>query len=238
MVTGGRMRIAAQKIEKNAAQAEAIVSHVRDYLSRPRKGIHVSDLLFPRRAYFSRKHPEIELTEEEVGRFIAGRGHHQIIQAMTTSPEFREVSVERSGISGHIDIYKELPVEIKTTRAMKVATKDELSPHYIEQLGMYCALVNINRGQLLLLHLGIREVGKHGMTPKLVVYDVSFHDLDAIKREMLGRKIALEKALAEDDPKSLAPCPEWMCDGCKYAEFCRVTQLEKTAAETLGGSHV
>ena len=216
------MRIPAKKIEENTAQAEAVVSHVRGYLSQPRKGIHISDLLFLRRAYFSRKHPEIELTEEEIGRFIAGRGHHQIIQAMTASPEFREVPIEWSGISGHIDIYKEVPVEIKTTRAMKVARKEELSPHYIEQLGMYCALVHINRGQLLLLHLGIREAGKQGMAPKLVVYDVYFDDLNAIRREMLVRKTALEKALGEDDPRDLEPCPEWMCDGCKYVEFCRI----------------
>jgi CRISPR/Cas system-associated exonuclease Cas4 (RecB family) len=222
------MKIAASKIDENPAQAGAVVSHVRWYLSRPREGIHVSDLLFPRRAYFSRKHPEVELTEEEVGRFIAGRGHHQIIQALTTSPEFREVPVRWEGISGHIDIYKEVPVEIKTTRAMKVAAKEELSPHYIEQLGMYCALANVKRGQLLLLHLGIREAGKQGMTPKLVVYDAAFDHLDAIRREMLERKDALVKALEGDDPKDIIPCPEWMCDGCKYAEFCRVDQSKKT----------
>lgn len=215
------MKIAPFEVEENKALRDKIILRARQFLGRPRSGIHVSDLLFPRRAYFTKKHPEVKLTEREVGYFIAGRAHHEVIEALAVSPEYHEQSVEWNGIRGCIDVYNDMPVEIKTTRAMKIRGGRELVdeyPHYFEQIGMYCAMARCNRGWLLIFYLNARE--NNSNTPKLVAHEVRFEDLGAIRREMAERKRVLEEALIKNDPGILPQCPGWMCRDCKYQEFC------------------
>ena len=210
------------EVEVNRTQQEAMVAALKTFLSRPRTGISVSDLLFPRKTFYSRKHTEVEVTEDEMGYFIAGRGHHDIIGILTTTDEFTEVKVEWEGIKGHIDIYEDVPIEVKTTRLNRIATREELirnNSHYFEQLGMYCAMTNHNVGRLLLFYLGVKN-GDNKTLPKLVVYDVTYKDMGGIRKEMLERKKLLEDAFSADSAEKLPMCPKWMCQRCKYREFC------------------
>jgi CRISPR/Cas system-associated exonuclease Cas4 (RecB family) len=213
-------------IVENQLWRDRFLSEARAFLGRPRQGIHVTDLVFPRRAYFRIKHPEVMPTEEEVGRYIAGRGHHHVLEVLAALPEYREVEVAWNGIEGHIDVFEDAPVEIKTTRALRVASAEEIKreyPFWIRQLGYYCAMTGKRKGRLVVFYLNVPTNSKNkiGLIPRLSVFEVEFRDLEEIKREMSRLKEALQMALDTDDPSGLEPCPSWMCEDCRFAEMCK-----------------
>ena len=212
------------KIEDNEEYARKLTDIVRVWLDRPRNGIHVSDLLFPRASYFNKISPQ-PLTDREVGYFIAGRGHHEIVESLNGDKRFREKTVTWNGIEGTIDFLDKVPTEIKTTRSQSTATPDKLSKHYLDQLGYYCAMMDSNIGRLIIFYLGARETdpdGKRIMTPKFKVFDINYPDLEGIKKDMLSRKDLLVKAVETKDFTSLPKCPEWKCTDCKYRDKCIV----------------
>ena len=58
---------------------------------RPRSqdGWHVSDLLYPRKAYFQRLDPK-PMTDVQAGYFIAGHGHHHVVEAILKRNESKQ----------------------------------------------------------------------------------------------------------------------------------------------------
>lgn len=214
------------KIEDNEEYARKLTDTVRTWLDKPRNGIHVSDLLFPRATYFSKISPQ-PLSDKEVGFFVAGRAHHEVIEALAGEKRFREQTVKWNGIEGNIDFIEDIPTEVKTTRAQTVATPEKLSKHYLDQLGYYCAMMNSNIGRLIIFYLGARETasdGKRIMTPKFKVFDIKYPDLEMIKKEMLRRKDILIEAVETRNFNSLPKCPEWKCIDCKYGDKCVVSE--------------
>ena len=223
-------QISGIRIVEDTRWRDKFFETAKGFLGRPKEGLHVSDLIFLRRTYFRTKYPEIGLTDEEVVRFIAGRGHHHAVEVLAALPEYREVEVTWNGIRGHIDIYENEPVELKTTRAMKVASAEEIwkeFPFWIRQLAYYCAMVNKPRGKLMVFYLNIpaNSGNRSGLTPKLTAFEVEFGDLRGVRQEMLERKEALEKALATGDPLGLEPCPRWMCEKCRFVKACGISSL-------------
>lgn len=220
---------------ENREAREELLSLAKEFLGGRREGWHVSDLLYPRRAYWERKQPQ-PLSDLKTLYFLAGRGHHEILQMVSAMPEYREVRVKWAGITGTIDVFRDVPVEIKTTRAggcRDAAAIERDHPEWIRQLRYYCAMLGQPRGQLWVLGLG----GK-GELPDLRVYDVEVDDLDKIRLEMIRIKEALERALEAGNPEVLPPCPAWMCRSCEYREnFCQPlsTVLERSL-EVTGAS--
>ena len=184
---------------------------------QPPYRISVTDLLNIKQAYFKRKYPEIVPPLEKQQLMWAGAGFHKTFGSAVSSEEYLEQFVESEGIVGKIDIYEKIPVEVKTT-SMPLDTKDLLQyrPTYIEQLGMYCAMVNAHEGEIIIYQ---RPVEGSPPTPPLVVYHVSFADLEAIRKEMRRRRDALVQALIANDPSNLPACP-WFTRQCDYAQVC------------------
>lgn len=192
------------RIRVDTTWRDELVAQMVWWMSRPRFGIHVSDLDFLLKTYYARKHPEFEPTEDEMDRLIAGRGHHAIIEALAASPDYRERYVEWEGIRGHIDFYRGACVEIKTTRLTRTLGPEEFVrdyPHYLKRLGRYCAMVNENQGLLLLFYLGVQEGNR--LAPKIDAYRAEFENLDSIRREMLELKKKILYALEHDDSSQL-----------------------------------
>jgi len=200
-------------IEANRGIKDALMVGMKAH--GPRKRISVTDLTSLKQAYFRRKHPDITPTLEKQQVMWSGTGFHELFGAAVSSEEYLEQFVELDGVVGKIDIFEDMPVEVKTTR--RIADESDLArkrPSYIEQLGMYCAMTDVKEGRIVIYQ---RE-GDSGQPP-LSVCHVRFSDLDAIKNEMRQRRELLENALASDDPSHLPACPwgEW---GCDYASVC------------------
>jgi len=184
---------------------------------QPPYRISVTDLLNLKQAYFRRKYPRITPPLEKQQLMWAGTGFHKTFGSAVSSEEYLEQFVEAEGIVGKIDIYEKIPVEVKTT-STPVETRDLLQyrPTYIEQLGMYCAMVSAHEGEIIIYQ---RPAGQPSSTSPLVVYHVSFPDLKAIREEMRRRRDLLVQALIANDSSNLPVCL-WSNRQCDYSQVC------------------
>jgi len=200
-------------IEANRSVKDALMQSLKT--RRPPYRISVTDLLNLKQAYFRRKYPEIVPPLEKQQLMWAGTGFHKTFGSAVSSEEYLEQFVEAEGIVGKIDIYEKIPVEVKTT-STPIDTKDLLKyrPTYIEQLGMYCAMVNAHEGEIIIYQRPAEE-----SPSPLVVYHVTFPDLEAIRTEMRRRRDLLVQALISNDPSNLPVCP-WLNKHCDYSQVC------------------
>ena len=207
-----------------AAQVSNIVANrsVKDALMtklqtrRPPQRISVTDLLNLKQAYFRRKHPEIVPPLERQQLMWAGTGFHDVFGAVVSSEEYIEQFVEFEGVVGRIDIYETVPVEIKTTSNLSEdADLRHKRPGYIEQLGIYCSMVDVGVGKIVVYQ---REAPPTSSAP-LAVYALRFPDLTAIRQEMIRKRDLLQTAVASDNPRRLPKCP-WYSMQCDYSLVC------------------
>jgi hypothetical protein len=200
-------------IEANRSVKDALMQSLKT--RRPPYRISVTDLLNLKQAYFRRKYPEIVPPLEKQQLMWAGTGFHKTFGSAVSSEEYLEQFVEAEGIVGKIDIYEKIPVEVKTT-STPIDTSDLLKyrPTYIEQLGMYCAMVNAQEGEIIVYQRPAEE-----SPSPLVVYHVNFPNLETIREEMRRRRDLLVQALISNDPSNLPVCP-WFNRQCDYSQVC------------------
>ncbi len=201
-------------IEANRSVKDTLMMRLQT--RRPPQRISVTDLLSLKQAYFRRKHPEIVPPLERQQLMWAGTGFHDVFGAAVSSEEYIEQFVELEGVVGRIDIYEKVPVEVKTTSNLgEEANLRRKRPGYIEQLGMYCGMVDVGEGKIVVYQ---REAPPES-SPPLAVYDVRFPQLEAIREEMVRRRSLLEEAIASDDPSQLPRCL-WYGMQCDYSSVC------------------
>ena len=202
-------------IEANRSVKDALMQKLKT--RRPPYRISVTDLINIKQAYFRRKHPEIVPSLEKRQLMWAGTGFHRLFGLAVSSEEYLEQFVEAEGIVGKIDIYENMPVEIKTTSTL-AGTGDLLKhrPTYVEQLGIYCAMVNASEGKIIIYQ---RHDSGESPLPPLIAYHVTFPNLESIRGEMRHRRDLLVQALISNDPGNLPVCA-WFNRGCDYSEVC------------------
>jgi len=201
------------RIDANRTVKDELIAKMKE--SRPRQRISVTDLVNPRRAFMQRVHPELQPPLERKEAMMAGRGFHDLFGHAVSSEEYLEQFVEWEGIVGVIDVYQDVPSELKTTAGLEEGTEFRVErPSYVEQLAMYCAMVDETKGRLILY-----DRGRDDKEPSLSVQDARFDDLEAIKQEMRKRRDALATALKEDSAGSLPRCP-WLGRGCEFESAC------------------
>ena len=202
-------------VEANRSVKDALMQKLRT--RRPPYRISVTDLLNLKQAYFHRKYPEITPPLEKQQLMWAGIGFHKIFGSAVSSEEYLEQFVEAEGIVGKIDIYEKFPVEVKTT-STSMGTENLLKhrPTYIEQLGMYCAMVNAHEVEIIMYQ---RQDDELPSASPILAYHVTFPNLEAIRDEMRRRRDILIQSLISNDPGNLPICP-WFNKNCDYSEVC------------------
>src|SRR5438445_10279492 len=83
-----------------------------------RRPISVTDRVNPRQAFSQRARPDIQPDPERKQAMLAGTGFHEVFGRAVSTEEFVEQFVEFQGIVGKIDIYDDVPVELKTTASL------------------------------------------------------------------------------------------------------------------------
>ncbi|MDQ7820878.1 MAG: hypothetical protein QN173_07465 [Armatimonadota bacterium] len=184
-------------------------------LRRPsaRRRISVTDLVNPRQAFFRWTRPDIQPSPDRRQSLLAGTGFHSQFGAAISTEEFVEQFVEFEGIVGKIDIYEDMPLELKTTAVVPEGA-EAARPTYVDQLAMYCAMVGVPRGRLV-----VYGRGGPPQPVRLRAFAVEFADLDGIRAEMRRRRDALARALESGSPGDLPRC-EWFGRGCDYHDIC------------------
>ena len=207
----------APTIEANRTVKDELVSALTRQGRRRR--ISVTDLVNPRQAFYQRTRPEIQPDAERKQAMLAGTGFHEVFGRAVSTEEFVEQFVEFRGVVGKIDIYDQVPVELKTTASLPAGLA-AARRSYIDQLGLYCAMTGQDAGRLFVYKRAL-----YGRAGALRAFDVRFHDLPAIEREMVRRRDLFRAALAAGDPSGLPRC-EWFDLGCDYRAVCGCATAE------------
>src|SRR5437016_3582908 len=184
-----------------------------------RRRISVTDLVNPRQAFFQRARPDIQPDPERKQAMLAGTGFHEVFGRAVSTEEFVEQFVEFQGIVGKIDIYDDVPVELKTTASLPQGAA-AARPSYVDQLGMYCTMTGRDQGRLFVYKRAL-----YGRPGALKGFDVRFKDLTAVEREMVRRRDLFREALASQDPSHLPRC-EWFELRCDYRTVCGCAAAE------------
>lgn len=196
---------------------------VRDGEARNAGGLHLSDLLSPRKAFWARAMP-LPPDDKDILYFVAGRGHEDAIGRVSglvvTEQKVWQASTESPPVSYRPDFTLNdlFPGEFKTRRANLAPSGEEAIVYesYLEQLRGYCAIQHEKYGVLIVLSLlEGRKAGepKAPTEPALAVYDVFFTDeeLAATRAWLEERRDELVSALRIGDPSPLPLCKAWMC---------------------------
>jgi len=168
-------------IDANRTVKELIMARLKRQSQRQR--ISVTDLTGLRQAYFKRKFPDITPSLERQQLMWSGTGFHQLFGVAVSREEYLEQFVEVEGVVGRIDIYEDMPTEVKTTGSpLDESDIKRKRPYYLEQLGFYCAMVNNKKGRVVIY---CRDASSE---QALAAFRVTFSDLGAIVAEMRKRR--------------------------------------------------
>ena len=198
---------------------------------------HVSDLLYPRKAYFGRLDPK-PITDKQALYFILGHGHHHVIEAIlgpkkshdrTDAGEFL-----KKGIYFSPDLRLPFPLEIKTTRLQKAPDDpggwkpERAYESYLKQEGSYQALMKKSMGALLVLFLGRRKPGGWGTEPALRFYKIHMTPQERRKKikDLVALAAKLTKAVKRRKLGDLPLCPAGFCTDCLWLKKCAPWKLD------------
>jgi len=204
------------KFERDDSFKAKVLEALRTRYEEERAGIHATDLLWPRQAVF-RKLQGSRVTERDAVFFALGAGEGEVAEELMGRRS--EVVVVHNGIIHTVDsVVVErgwlVPVEIKTTRASPPSVKG----HYLLQLGMYCAAMNVDYGKLVILYLndGVVEAYRVEYPPDTRAKIDSF---EVEKRREIELALRLRNPLKAS---CVAGDPEldWKCLTCQYWERC------------------
>ena len=211
-----------------------ILDKIKEYLSkapRSQDKWHVSDLLYPLKAFWQRIDPQ-PMTDLQALYFIAGRAHHGILEACL-GPEKEDKRAdagefEKHGIYYSPDLRMPYPWEIKTSRAM-FEPKDPATGYegYLKQLHSYQAMDETDKGGLLVFYLTLKNGFKR--LPALRFYQVMLDKKERAKKVAQMKALAkqLTEAVKKKDHKKLPLCPEWLCRDCVWFSKCEPWRLDK-----------
>jgi CRISPR/Cas system-associated exonuclease Cas4 (RecB family) len=212
-------------IEPDPETNTRLINNLSGLYSKTRQAIHVSDLtLCMRQAAFRKLKPK-PTTETELGFYLAGNGHHTVLESLHGAE--REVERTWHEVHAHFDLLDSVPVEIKTTRDFS----RRIHGHWVRQLAYYCVIENVNTGKLIVLFLFPRRraKGNDSRGGMIETYTITLRDLETVRSELLERRDILSKALEARHP-GLAPgvkddedC-KWLCRNCAYRVECEAIQ--------------
>lgn len=199
-------------ITKDDSIKEWALDEIRNGWDTNRVGIHLSDLLSPRKAYFQKVKP-LPLTDDEIGYFTSGSAIED--KTLKLMGYLHGEVKEYKGILYTPDVFFNFPAEIKTRRRMlaEAGKEAEVYDHYLNQLRGYCALENKLQGWLIVLSLAEKQ--DNGKTkPEWAFYRVEFtqEELITCRNNLIYLHALLGNVLNEvTDYDVLFQCPAWMC---------------------------
>jgi hypothetical protein len=194
----------------------------------PRPSVGVTDLIALRRAFWRLTVPPVAVPPERQARLDSGRFLHRQVERVIAPDCALEVRLRREGLVGRIDALTDRPVEVKS--ATVAVEEDALvtdRPEQVEQLGMYCALLERPVGRLVTL------VARGDTVEEVRTYDITYRELPAMLAEMQARAESLRSCLRAGRPDGLARC-RWYGRGCEYRSLptcdCTGTEPDPSSA--------
>ncbi len=227
------------QIERSKSAEQKLTDETKAWLekdSKDRSGVHASDLLDPRKAYYDKKYPQ-PMTNRMVGLFFFGKVLHAFFlsalngeDGVNWKSDMGSTFHKKLKIQYSNDWEKNgIPYELKTSRG-KYEQKNRDLHLYCEQLLIYMVAKKSTIGRLVVLMANLpapRGEG-WGTFPQYRAYSVTISKADLAKyeAEIILTRTKLEKALASNTDKAIRAlplcrtfkcgdgnCPHW--DRCK-----------------------
>ena len=229
------------KIDRDHDEEKDLLAKARAYLEASnRTGIHASDLIDPRIAYF-RKITKAPIPDRLINMFMVGQIAHAIIEVIKgatgdyTKPDSGTKLWSDALNNPELELhyspdffnFKGEPDEIKTTRSFYLPKApylpdDDTYHMYFEQLLTYMAVEDKTTGRLSMLYLNSKdETGK--TAPQFFVWKIeTTHEALAAYRKIISREMKrLQKALDTKDHTVLPLCRAWKCRDCEFWGSCK-----------------
>jgi len=201
------------EIKRNQSIEDWAMGEVQNnWGSEAREGIHLSDLLAPRRAYWQKIKP-MKPTLKEISYWTSGSAiEDKFLKAIGYK---KGEEKEWQGILYNADVFLgNLPAEIKSRRRAlaKEGEEAQMYDHYLKQLKGYCAVENKQKGWLIVLSLAEKQDNNKTM-PEWRYYDVMFTEEELMEEQarLINARASLMVALERKDHTFLPECPHWMC---------------------------
>ena len=108
-----------RSIDANRTVKNKIVQSIST--GRSRLHISVTDLINPMQSYYRWIHPEIKTPIDKLHYILSGTGFHEIFSDIVSTEEYVEQLLEYEGIVGKVDIFEDIPIELKTQFEGKIS---------------------------------------------------------------------------------------------------------------------
>jgi hypothetical protein len=218
------------EIKRNRSIEEWLFEEIRNnWGSNVREGIHLSDLLSPRQAYWQRIKP-MKPTDLQIQYWLTGQGHEGAI-SRASGYEHAE-SRQWSDIHYTPDFFHNFPCELKTRRRnlAEEGKEAETYEHYLRQLKGYCAVENKTHGWLHIWAL-VQKQDDGTTKPEIGCYEIDFtrEELEEERQRLIQTQAQLLCALEMKDHTILPICTSWMCGRESK------TMVKKPYCETCNG---
>lgn len=220
------------EVQRDQKDEEVLLGASRAWLEQEQRpeGIHASDLLNPRRAYWRLVDPRV-ITDREVPIFLVGKILHAfVLGAMAGRVDLAvtdsgAVYDEELGIWYSPDWDRGDVAEFKTNRRFREPEVLDDLGIYLEQVLVYMAAKRRTRAKVWLLLLNLREPETRRTSPAFRAYEISIseEDLERVRSEVVATRQAIEEALRRKNPRLLPVCREWLCGAgnCPWFEQCQ-----------------
>jgi len=196
------------RVEEDSVLKRLFLEKLREHYSSHKDGFFVTDFVYClRKAYWRRVRPK-PFSEQQLGYFIDGSRRHESLQFLSGLQ--CEVSFEKHGVRGRLDLLAEGPIEFKSTRARSGGS---IPTHFIKQCAFYCILTDKGTCTLITQHI----IEGCFRFQKLVF---SAEELAAYEGELVENRRLLEEALAKQDHSGLPSGEPWQCRSCEYSGDC------------------
>lgn len=201
----------SMKIIKDDSIKQWALQEIINNWNTERSGIHLSDLLVPRQAYWQKIKPKPP-TENEIAYWTSGNAiEDKILRAIGYQ---KGIQKEWEGISYTPDLFFNFPAEIKSRRSYlaKDGEEEKTYEHYLKQLKGYCALEGTTQGWLIVLSLNEKQ-DQWRSRPEWAYYRVEFTETEIsnMRTYLRNMKDLLQYSIIYKLPQGLPTCPQWMC---------------------------
>lgn len=195
-------------IEDDINLKQQFITKLTEQYSKQKDGLFVTDFTYClRKAYWRRINPK-PLTEKTLGYFVDGNRRHETLQCLAGFKS--EVSIQKYGLRGRLDMLNEYPIEMKTTRS---SSQYGISPHYQKQCIIYALMTEQPIVCLMIQHINESVFKFYKMT-------FTKEELQQAESKLINEINLLKMALETKNPKEL-PYPEpWECNFCDFKGDC------------------
>lgn len=206
-------------IERGSPIEARLIQLLKQQYSKERGGVHVSDLTLCIREQVFRKLDPKPLSDLDLSYFALGTGSHLALQRLADIGKIEsERHLEYKGVTGSVDLFEEIPIEVKTSRSQRLLT--EPKSFWIKQLSYYMAMIGSNVGIIFVFNM-------MNFNQPFISWTITLSnsEIKSLLDEIEKKATNFSTALSSKDPFMANhvkndPDLRWKCDRCAWEKPC------------------